>query len=106
MLLSTQVNLELLVRGGDNHISNIVPACGRCNRAKGVLTDDEYFKLLADTFAYGGGGTSVDGAGEPSRPFPGPVSLNGEVVRLPSRGTRTRAVSGKFRRSKGPRMAS
>jgi 5-methylcytosine-specific restriction endonuclease McrA len=80
-----------LARGGDNHISNIVPACGPCNRAKGILTDDEYFKVLADRFAYGDGGISVDGvAVEPSRPFPGPVSLGGDVVRVPSRGKRTR----------------
>jgi 5-methylcytosine-specific restriction endonuclease McrA len=80
-----------LARGGDNHISNIVPACGPCNRAKGTLTDDEYFKLLADRFAYGGAdGTSADSAAEPSRPFPGPVSLDGDVVRVPSHGKRTR----------------
>jgi hypothetical protein len=80
-----------LARGGDNHISNIVPACGPCNRAKSTLTDDEYFKLLADRFAYGGAdGTSADGASEPSRPFPGPVSLDGDVVRVPNHGKRTR----------------
>jgi hypothetical protein len=56
-----------LARGGDNHISNIVPACGPCNRAKSTLTDDEYFTLLADRFAYGGAdGTSADGARNPA----------------------------------------
>ena len=44
-----------LARVGDNHISNIVAACGPCNRAKGILTDDEYFKSLAGSYAYGAG---------------------------------------------------
>ena len=61
------------------------------NRAKGILTDEEYFKLLADRFAYGAGAISVDGVTvEPSRPFPGPASLDGDVVRVPSLGKRTR----------------
>ena len=36
-----------LARGGNNDISNIVPACESCNRRKGIMTDDEFFKLLA-----------------------------------------------------------
>ena len=41
-----------LARGGTNHIDNIVPACPICNRRKGTLTDQEYFKLLADEREY------------------------------------------------------
>jgi 5-methylcytosine-specific restriction endonuclease McrA len=35
-----------LSRGGTNDISNIVPACPECNRAKGSLTEAEYGGLL------------------------------------------------------------
>jgi 5-methylcytosine-specific restriction endonuclease McrA len=31
-----------LVRGGPNCISNILPACPRCNQRKGRLTEDEF----------------------------------------------------------------
>jgi RNase P subunit RPR2 len=71
-----------LARGGDNNISNIVPACGSCNRRKGILTADEFFKLLSDEWEYGG--NDQDGA-TPARPFPGQVSLDGRVVRIPLR---------------------
>lgn len=35
-----------LARGGTNLIENILPACGRCNRRKHLLTDDEFRALL------------------------------------------------------------
>ena len=69
-----------LARGGDNDISNIVPACESCNRRKSILTDDEFFKLLADKWDYSG--TDEDGA-RPARPFPGEVSTDGRVLRVP-----------------------
>jgi len=37
-----------LSRGGSNDISNIVPACRRCNAKKHKLTDEEFRKRLAD----------------------------------------------------------
>lgn len=71
-----------LARGGDNDISNVVPACESCNRSKGIMTDDEYFKRLADQWEYAG----TDGEdAPPSRPFPGGVSAEGRVVRVPLR---------------------
>jgi 5-methylcytosine-specific restriction endonuclease McrA len=33
-------------RGGDKHIDNLIICCLRCNRCKGVLTENEYRKLL------------------------------------------------------------
>lgn len=70
-----------LARNGKNDISNIVPACERCNREKGIRTDDEYFKLLVDRWEYVG----EDGVPRPSRPFPGQVSPDGLAVRVPLR---------------------
>ena len=35
-----------LARGGSNSIDNILPACGRCNRRKHLLTDVEFRALL------------------------------------------------------------
>jgi 5-methylcytosine-specific restriction endonuclease McrA len=35
-----------LARGGSNTIENILPACGRCNRRKHLLTDVEFRALL------------------------------------------------------------
>ena len=69
-----------LARGGDNDISNIVPACESCNRRKGIMTDDEFFKLLADEWEYSA--TDEDDA-RPARPFPGEVSIDGQAVRIP-----------------------
>lgn len=43
-----------LARGGSNDITNILPACGYCNSAKGTLTGEEYRKRLA------GDGPSMD----------------------------------------------
>jgi 5-methylcytosine-specific restriction endonuclease McrA len=37
-----------LARGGANSIENIVPACGPCNLAKGILTDQEFIQMLAE----------------------------------------------------------
>ena len=37
-----------LARGGANSISNIVPACGPCNLAKGILTDEEFIQMLTE----------------------------------------------------------
>lgn len=37
-----------LARGGANSISNIVPACGPCNLAKGILTDQEFIQMLSE----------------------------------------------------------
>ena len=31
-----------LARGGTNDIGNILPACGRCNRRKHLMTDQEF----------------------------------------------------------------
>lgn len=36
-----------LARGGVNHLTNIVPACGPCNRQKGIMTDAEYQEFRA-----------------------------------------------------------
>jgi RNase P subunit RPR2 len=69
-----------LARGGDNDISNIVPACENCNRRKGIKTDDEFFKLLADKWEYSG---TDDDSTQPVRPFPGEMSLEGRAVRIP-----------------------
>lgn len=33
-------------RGGSNDISNIIPACRRCNLKKGALTENEFRELL------------------------------------------------------------
>ena len=35
-----------LSRGGPHHISNIKPACQRCNLIKGTLTGEEFFDLI------------------------------------------------------------
>jgi 5-methylcytosine-specific restriction endonuclease McrA len=35
-----------LVRGGSNLIENILPACRRCNRRKGTMTEEEFRALL------------------------------------------------------------
>jgi hypothetical protein len=43
----TREHLLPLSRGGDNSPENIVYACLRCNRDKGVLTVGEYRVLLA-----------------------------------------------------------
>jgi 5-methylcytosine-specific restriction endonuclease McrA len=69
-----------LARGGENDISNIVPACENCNRRKGIKTDDEFFKLLSDKWEYNG---TDDGSTQPARPFPGEMSLDGRAVRIP-----------------------
>lgn len=37
-----------LARGGSNLITNIVPACGRCNSRKGTLTAEEFVTRLAE----------------------------------------------------------
>jgi 5-methylcytosine-specific restriction endonuclease McrA len=50
-----------LIRGGSNLIANIVPACRRCNRRKGTLTETEFRALLQRERAQGGDG---DGLGE------------------------------------------
>lgn len=77
-----------LARGGDNDISNIVPACESCNRRKRIMTDDEFFKLLADEWEYSG---ADEEGSRPARPFPGGVSVDGRVVRVPrQRHTRLR----------------
>src|SRR5213593_4127524 len=36
-----------LSRGGSNHITNILPACGPCNRRKHVMTEAEFGARLA-----------------------------------------------------------
>ena len=36
-----------LSRGGTNSIDNVLPACGRCNREKGQLTEAEFRARLA-----------------------------------------------------------
>jgi len=36
-----------LARGGDNTIANILPACGRCNRRKHLMTEEEFRARLA-----------------------------------------------------------
>jgi 5-methylcytosine-specific restriction endonuclease McrA len=36
-----------LTRGGKNSIDNVLPACGRCNREKGQLTEAEFRARLA-----------------------------------------------------------
>ena len=72
-----------LARGGGNDISNIVPSCQPCYRRKGILTDDEFFKLLEDEFAYR---PAEDGDTQlpPVRPFPGEVNAEGKALRCPS----------------------
>jgi hypothetical protein len=78
-----------LARGGANDISNIVPSCEPCNRRKGILTDDEFFKLLEDEFLYRLGGRNEVEAITPRRPFPGEIRSDGKAVRVPvSRGRR------------------
>jgi hypothetical protein len=69
-----------LARGGNNDISNIVPACESCNRDKGIMTDDEFIKRLVDRWEYGGANREDS---PPSRPFPGEMSPEGRVVRIP-----------------------
>jgi hypothetical protein len=44
------------------------------------MTDDEFFKLLADEWEYSA--TDEDDA-RPARPFPGEVSIDGQAVRIP-----------------------
>lgn len=68
-----------LARGGDNDISNIVPACESCNRRKRILTDDEFFKLLSDEREYG----EADVLPKPARPFPGEMTETGVALRIP-----------------------
>jgi hypothetical protein len=75
-----------LARGGDNYISNIVPSCESCNRRKGIRTDDEFFKLLADEHDYSPAGSDSD---SPSRPFPGVVADDGSIIRIPLKRPRT-----------------
>jgi 5-methylcytosine-specific restriction endonuclease McrA len=85
-----------LARCGDNHLSNIVPACEPCNRRKGILTDDEFFKLLADEHEYLAA-TGTDGSlGPPSPPLPGQVDLDGKAVKVPlaRRGARVELPQG------------
>jgi len=78
-----------LARGGANDISNIVPSCEPCNRRKGILTDDEFFKLLEDEFAYRPAGDDSDPE-PPRRPFPGEVAADAKAVRVPvGRGRRS-----------------
>lgn len=36
-----------LARGGSNSIDNILPACGRCNRRKHLMTEEEFRARLA-----------------------------------------------------------
>lgn len=36
-----------LARGGSNSIDNILPACGRCNRRKHLMTEAEFRARLA-----------------------------------------------------------
>jgi 5-methylcytosine-specific restriction endonuclease McrA len=36
-----------LARGGTNHIDNILPACGACNRRKHTMTEEEFRARLA-----------------------------------------------------------
>jgi 5-methylcytosine-specific restriction endonuclease McrA len=35
-----------LTRGGSNLIENIIPACRRCNRRKGTMTEEEFRSSL------------------------------------------------------------
>jgi 5-methylcytosine-specific restriction endonuclease McrA len=35
-----------LTRGGSNLIDNILPACRRCNRRKGTMTEEEFRGFL------------------------------------------------------------
>ena len=81
-----------LARGGANDISNIVPSCEPCNRRKGILTDDEFFKLLEDEFFYRSGGRNEVDAIAPRRPFPGEIRSDGKAVRVPvnKRGRRSK----------------
>lgn len=72
-----------LARGGSNDISNIVPSCEACNRRKGILTDDEFFKLLEDEFVYRPGDDAEADPSPPGRPFPGEVDADGKVVLVP-----------------------
>ena len=38
-----------LARGGSNSIANILPACGRCNQRKALMTEEEFrARLLAE----------------------------------------------------------
>jgi 5-methylcytosine-specific restriction endonuclease McrA len=37
-----------LIRGGTGWIENILPACGRCNQRKHLLTEDEFRRRLED----------------------------------------------------------
>jgi hypothetical protein len=47
-LFTIQVDHRVpLVRGGDSKLSNLAPACGPCNDAKGDLLDTEFWDLLA-----------------------------------------------------------
>jgi 5-methylcytosine-specific restriction endonuclease McrA len=71
-----------LARGGDNHLSNIVPACEPCNRRKGILTDDEYFKLLADEYEYQSSSEADGQTDPPIAPLPGEVGLDGKDVKV------------------------
>jgi 5-methylcytosine-specific restriction endonuclease McrA len=80
-----------LARGGGNDISNIVPSCEPCNRRKGILTDDEFFKLLEDEFAYRTAADDGSDAEPPLRPFPGEVAVDGKAIRVPvDRGRRSK----------------
>jgi hypothetical protein len=42
-----------LQQGGTDDISNLVPACGGCNRAKGNRTVDEYREMLREKWLSG-----------------------------------------------------
>lgn len=72
-----------LALGGANDISNIVPSCEFCSRRKGILTDDEFFKLLENEFAYQPPSDEGLDYTPPRRPFPGEVAADGKAVRVP-----------------------
>jgi len=60
-----------LPRGGSNSIANILPACGRCNRRKHLLTEEEFrARLAAERAADRPGTDGQDVHGTPWYRFP------------------------------------
>lgn len=47
---ATKDHLTPVSRGGSNTIDNIVPACWKCNRRKGSMTEQEFITTFSKAF--------------------------------------------------------